>query len=342
MSAFLQQRLGVVGVARERADADRPPGMELGAVQLERLGEHVVHAPRHPAGGIVDHIVVEVGQQHQELVSALPGDQIGLADARVQPLGELLQHQIAGMVAERVVHQLEVVEVEEDDRHGRVVALGPLDRQDQRLLEQLPVREAGQAVVIGHVRDPRLRILQLRDVEQDPVFEDGPALLVTLGVCAVADPHHPAIRADHAVVVEIAADPCEERVALRPRPARDRRDAPCGARGPGRPCRPPASPRGCARSGGSRRSSVAVVGVDHGGDLLDQAPVPRLRLGQAPPGPHGRRAARARPGRRRRLDRRRSAATAPRPAAPHHRGTGASPRTAPRHRPPHANRGSSR
>ena len=142
MSAFLSSDLGVVRVAREQADADRSPGMELRAVQIERLGQHVVHTPGHPARGVVDGIVVEVGEQHEELVPALSGYEVGLADARVQPLRELGQHQVAGVVPEGVVHELEVVQVEEDDRDARVVALGSLDRENEGLLEQLAIREA--------------------------------------------------------------------------------------------------------------------------------------------------------------------------------------------------------
>ena len=84
---------------------------------------------------------IEVGEQHQELVAALTRHQVGLPRARAQTVGELGQQQVAGVVAERVVHELEVVEVEEDHRDGGAVALGTLHREDERLLEQLAVRE---------------------------------------------------------------------------------------------------------------------------------------------------------------------------------------------------------
>ena len=64
-----------------------------------------------------------------------------------QPLGDGLQQPVAGVVAERVVDVLEVVEVQE--HHGDV-ALGP-PREGERVLDaiakQIAVGEPGQRVV---------------------------------------------------------------------------------------------------------------------------------------------------------------------------------------------------
>jgi hypothetical protein len=46
-------------------------------------------------------------------------------------------------MTERVVHVLEVVQVEEEHRHDREVAIGLFQRQGQGLLEHLAVRQAG-------------------------------------------------------------------------------------------------------------------------------------------------------------------------------------------------------
>ena len=57
------------------------------------------------------------GQQDAELVAAEPRDHVLLSERRAQALGHLLQQAVAGVVAERVVDLLEVIEV--DQHHGR-------------------------------------------------------------------------------------------------------------------------------------------------------------------------------------------------------------------------------
>ena len=68
--------------------------------------------------------------------------------ARLQPVGDRHEQAVADVVAERVVHELEAVDVEE--QHRDVPAVGR--RVEQRLLEpleELPaVRQAGERVVV--------------------------------------------------------------------------------------------------------------------------------------------------------------------------------------------------
>ena len=52
-------------------------------------------------------------------ITAEPGDGVGRSDALDQPLGDGPQQVVAGGVPERVVHRLEVVEVEEGDAERR-------------------------------------------------------------------------------------------------------------------------------------------------------------------------------------------------------------------------------
>ena len=71
-------------------------------------------------------------QQHRELVAAEPAQHVALAQAALQALPHQLQQRIARRMAKRVVHQLELVEVEE--HHGDVPAAATAERQ--RLLER--------------------------------------------------------------------------------------------------------------------------------------------------------------------------------------------------------------
>ena len=53
--------------------------------------------------------------QDRELVAAEPGDQVVVADEAADPLGDRDEQRVAGGVAEGVVDDLEVVEVDEQD-----------------------------------------------------------------------------------------------------------------------------------------------------------------------------------------------------------------------------------
>ena len=77
---------------------------------------------RHPqlAGQPLGHgqRALEVGRvvgEDRELVAAQAGDEVAGADRVGDPLGDGLEERVAGGVAERVVDDLEVVEVDEQD-----------------------------------------------------------------------------------------------------------------------------------------------------------------------------------------------------------------------------------
>src|SRR5207302_335683 len=60
----------------------------------------------------------QVGQQDQELVATLPRDNIRVADGFTQARADRLQELVARRVAEAVVDELEVVEVDEHQSHA--------------------------------------------------------------------------------------------------------------------------------------------------------------------------------------------------------------------------------
>jgi hypothetical protein len=75
--------------------------------------------------------LVAVEQEDGELVAAHPRQQVLAADGRAHPLGDALQHDVAGMVAERVVDRLEVVEIHQGHprpRAGAAATQGVGDR----------------------------------------------------------------------------------------------------------------------------------------------------------------------------------------------------------------------
>ena len=108
--------------------------MQLAARDAERLGQRGEHALGD------DRRLARVGdvlEQHGELVAAHARDGVARAQRRVEPQRDGLQQLVAGLVAERVVDDLEAVEVEE--QHGGAGPRAAAARAPQRLLE--PVEE---------------------------------------------------------------------------------------------------------------------------------------------------------------------------------------------------------
>ncbi len=158
-----QQRLGIAGVARAERDPDRGRDLELGAGDHERLGEARADLRRH-ALGRDERIVVQVGEQDQEAVPAGAGEQVRGAERLPQPRGQEPQQLVAGAVAEGVVDQLEVIEVDVQQCDLRAGAPGAGERQLELLREQRAVGQPGERVVIGEVGDLLLGGAALGDV----------------------------------------------------------------------------------------------------------------------------------------------------------------------------------
>ncbi len=88
----------------------------------------------------------QLAQDDHEFVPAQPRHRIRLARRADQPPTKLADQFIAGGVAERVVHRLEAVEVEQDHREALAEAGGPLELLAGAQLELPPVPQAGQTV----------------------------------------------------------------------------------------------------------------------------------------------------------------------------------------------------
>jgi hypothetical protein len=71
---------------------------------------------------------------------------------RIQSRGDRAQQFVADAVAERVVDALEVVEVDEQRRHGRLVAARAREHLLDAIEDQRPVRQSSQRVVGGQER----------------------------------------------------------------------------------------------------------------------------------------------------------------------------------------------
>ena len=92
-----------------------------------------------------------------------PGDDAAARRA-LNAARHLDQQLVADRMAEHVVDFLQAVEIDRQHRELLVGAGAGLDHLRQRLQERRAVRQIGQAVVIGHVRHPRLGLAAVGDV----------------------------------------------------------------------------------------------------------------------------------------------------------------------------------
>jgi hypothetical protein len=85
--------------------------------------------------------------QDRELVPTQSRDHVSLAQYGNQPLGDLLEHQVALIVVERVIDLLEPIQIHHHDRPRLVVPFARRERLQPALAEQRAIRQARQIVV---------------------------------------------------------------------------------------------------------------------------------------------------------------------------------------------------
>ena len=147
---ILGQRLHVGAVGRIHRDADRGRGVAFVAAQLQRLAEH----GQQLAGDAFD--LVAFGglfQDDHEFVAAEPRHDVARAQRAAQPAADFHQQHVAGVMPQRIVDDLEAVEI--DEQHGKLplVALRGVDRAAQHLVEHFAVGQVGQAVMRRQIFD---------------------------------------------------------------------------------------------------------------------------------------------------------------------------------------------
>ena len=162
-------------------------------------------------------------REHHELVAAESREQVPLTDRTAEARREGHEQGIAGRVAERVVHELEPVDVELEHREPRR-RIAP-DELVEGVEQDPPVGEAGEAVVrrlvhqrlagapplrgvtahehhVGHVAvGPELR----RCPGLEPAIAGGERHLVLVGARLAALEHHPDLA--HPQLLELAREP---------------------------------------------------------------------------------------------------------------------------------------
>jgi hypothetical protein len=147
----LDQRVGViaiVGVTRETAFHVH---RDATAFHVEWRAKHLDDLGLHPVHGLV---LVAVGlHDHGEGAGAEVRQPLGGIRMALEPIGNLLEQQVAGVTAERIVDGREVFDVEHGHRRRTAAADARFQRADQAIAEQAALGEAGERVVIRQETD---------------------------------------------------------------------------------------------------------------------------------------------------------------------------------------------
>ena len=170
---------GVLGALRD-PDRDRDSAGEAELDPIEALGEPGRERDRT--------LLTAARDDHGELLTADPADDIARADARAEVVGEIRQHVVADRVPEDVVDLLEVVDVDHHDCDVRVLCRGQRQLAAEALVEIAVVVEAGERVGLGLALEPRTDV---RVVERQRGRVAQPLCELELGVAegrVLADP----------------------------------------------------------------------------------------------------------------------------------------------------------
>jgi hypothetical protein len=172
-----QQVVGTHRMVDAARHADAGRGAQRAAVDVHRLLQHVEQAPRQRVDvgrpiGIGEH-------QQRELVAAQSRHQVVGTPAGEQARGHGLQQLVAGGVSQRVVDQLEVVEIQRQQRHEAA----PRQRGAQRAVQREAIGQAGERVGVGQVAQALLRHHLLGGVGDRAAPARGVAVLVDQGAC---------------------------------------------------------------------------------------------------------------------------------------------------------------
>ena len=203
------EHLGVVAVARVEADADGRLDEQLAFLDQVGLRDDLQDLPRHRRRvGLAPDSVHE----EQELVPAHARHRVIRADAAPEAVGRLHEKLVARRVSERVVDALEVVEVEEHDRERLAAPLRVEDRERKPVVEENPIRQIGERVVVRLVPALLLGAFAVGDVDEAAFHH---RFAPTLGLEEALVREHPHGRAVAAFQVELEID--EHALACQPR-----------------------------------------------------------------------------------------------------------------------------
>ena len=157
---ILEDLIEIAAVLRRQGDADAGVGGHLVTETFVGLPDRLENPARQGSdvGGSFDR-----GLDDGEFVTSQPRDKVGGRDAPAQAHGDRFQQLVADQMSKRIVDALEFVDVDVEHRQ----LLAPRDASQlllQLFVEQSPVRQVGQRVVMRQMPDLLLGEPALGDV----------------------------------------------------------------------------------------------------------------------------------------------------------------------------------
>ena len=144
---------GGVGILKEPIHAgrvlvqgDADAGPDGPGLRFDR--ERFCDLTRQTVGQRLRFVPVRHPSHDDELVAAVPADDVTGTNTVAQPARHRGEHDVAGLMAEPVVDRLEVVQVDEQQRQGLVGQSRALEDRPDALHEAAPIEHGGQGVVI--------------------------------------------------------------------------------------------------------------------------------------------------------------------------------------------------
>ena len=160
---MLEQRIQIGSVFRRNGDADGGGDGNWVAIKQERFAEDLHQLAGHDCCRFWS---FHLAQQHKEFVAALTRERVRPAHNRTETAGNIAQELVADGVTEGVIHILESVEVDEEQRIARIVALCGGSNLLEPIGQQKPVGQASQEIMVRHVLDARFVGLGFGDVRE--------------------------------------------------------------------------------------------------------------------------------------------------------------------------------
>ncbi len=145
-------------------------------------------------------------QQHSEFITAQPCDRVRGPDACLQQSRHIAQQPVAGLVPAGVVHDLELIQVDIEERGGSFAPLRAQNRGVQPIVELAPIDQPGEGVVAGLVGQRPLEAPLLGDIVEDDDRTDDTALAIADRRGRFLDGHFlPGARDEHRMIGRYAA-----------------------------------------------------------------------------------------------------------------------------------------
>jgi hypothetical protein len=166
----LDQRLRIRAVIGIHANADAGGDVQIVLIDGVSLPHRLQHPLRHDRGIFRS---LHFREQRDEFVAALPAHRVRTAYAIHQALGNRLQKLVADLMTQGVVDVLEAVQIEKQHRDFFVVPMRHGDRVADPLVQQHPIGQAGQKVVLGRMGDRQRRRASGCRVAENPADQMG-------------------------------------------------------------------------------------------------------------------------------------------------------------------------